>query len=478
MQRQTLSCLYFPLKWIIILIACPIVTLGYWMLSPLAFPLYVFRKILFFILHLFNPDLAKPVNCLGQLICRDYHDWLHSPSQTVTSIYKMKGSLTIQEARQLFLTKWVHRLDLNHQTLEYPELQQYFAYYMGQLIFQWDRSFDIANHVILYSNKEFLPNPETDMVDEATLLKIWENVTQKPFSERQSPWNVYLIPNYTSGVKTEKNEGNQFVVILRTHHGLCDGISIYRLFLALTDDGLVNLEKDIAAFRKVPYACMPLMFHLKAFFFGPASLVRKFADGSDICNPLHPPLRKKTGQVHILKSTIDVEVIKMITRVHLNVSFQSVLLAALAGGVRNYLLGNGHKIPLSPIRVGFPVPQPGHSLKLRNEFLVQVMDLPVHKKTAKQRLFAIEKKLCKMPSDAFMPFMTQMAKILGLFPPKVGRALTEKASITVLYSEIKGPSKPLSVSQGKYEILEVAFSIGLGTNDLGNSVHILYRFLK
>ncbi len=168
-----------------------------------------------------------------------------------------------------------------------------------------------------------------------------------------------------------------------------------------------------------------------------------------------------------MKTTLDLETVKIISRANLGVSIHSVLIAALSGGIRNFLLANGHPIPLSPIRLGIPFPKPGHSLKLRNEFLITMIELPVEKKSPRQRLFACEKRLNSLKSESVMPFLVQLFKFMGSMPSQLVRLLSLKSSFTVMYSEIKGPSIPLTILDGKHDLSELIYSFGLGTDDLG-----------
>jgi hypothetical protein len=62
--------------------------------------------------------------------------------------------------------------------------------------------------------------------------------------------------------------------------------------------------------------------------------------------------------------TLPASIVKEIREKH-NVTFTAVLMAAVAGGVRNYMLAHGIKIP-KKMHVTQPLPWPGHPDKLRN----------------------------------------------------------------------------------------------------------------
>lgn len=468
-MRKAVCLLYSPLRLILIIIFTPLTTLGYWFLSLLVgVPLFTFRKLLGIISRFFDPDICNAVDSFGHIISRDYEDWYRSPSQSIVVLFKLKGHFQLDQLREHLTRKVILKSDVNHNKLDYPELQQFVIKRMGSLFFKWDRSFNVANHVNIFSDKDLLPNPGTDIVDETKLRRIWEAMITRPYMKQRSLWDVHIVPNYVSNSKDVEKEEQQQLIILRLHHVLADGISVYKLLLTLTDYDMANLEKDVMPFRKGPPGS-ELLMHLQALFLGPTSIVTKLATGVDMYNKLHKPLPKKTGKIHIVQVTTDLKTIKNVSRVHLDVSFHTVLLAALTGAVRNYLLQNGEKIPWSPIRVGLPIPKPGHSYKLRNQYLSALYDLPVTKKTPRQRLFACEKRLVKLLKDPFVPFMWQAWLILGLFPTILTRFLTLKSAFTVLYSEIKGPESRLTLTNdyGKFELNDLVFSFGLGSDDLG-----------
>lgn len=478
-MRQVICFLYSPFRLFIIILLSPILTLLYWLVCiPLVLPFHLFRYLLSIIVRYLDPDVVKIVDRFSHVASRDFADWNTKPSHSVTMILKLSKNLTLEAARQLALDKMVNKtVNGNDCQLEYPELRQYYTKRLGFLFYKWDRDFKIENHVNLYSSKNHLGYPETDIINENKLMRIWEYMMTKPYTKKRSSWEWFLLPSHVSHQNMEKTEGiignnaalskeQATTCILRIHHGLCDGASIYKLLLALTDNGETNLSKDIIAFQKAP-KFMDLVFNLTGFFCGPTSIIKRLSKGLDFYNPLHPPLGKKTGKIHIVKTALDLQTVKNIRHAHLDVSIHSVLIAAFTGGVRNFLLANGHSIPLSPIRLGIPFPKPGHSLKLRNEYLITMVDLPVEKKSPRQRLFACEKRLNSLKHESAMPFLVQLFKLVGGLPSQWVRMLSLKSSFSVLYSEIKGPSNLLTVSDGKHELLELIFSFGLGTDDLG-----------
>lgn len=470
-MRQAICFLYSPIRLLIVIIVSPILTILYCgVFTPILIQLHLFRKLLSLVARLMDPDLSKIVNAYGHITSRDFEEWSTKPSHFITTVFKFKGNVTLEESRQLILQKWVLKtLDENPSQLEYPELQQYCTKRLGYLFYKWDREFDISKHVKLYSDKLLLPNPETDVVNETKLMRIWESLIVAPISDKKSPWEFFLVPNYEppKGTTQSSNDDHYSLGFLRMHHGVCDGASQYKCLLMLTDNGWGNTKTDIAAFQDAP-KCMNFLLNLQAFFLGPTAMVNKFSKGFDYYNPLHIPVGKLTGKCHMAKTSFDVDTIKNITRVHLDVSFHSVLIAALTGGIRNFLLGNGHSIPLFPIRVGIPIPKPGHSIKLRNEYLVSVIELPVHKKSPKERLFACEKMLYGVKNDSFVPHMEQCWKLMGALPSEMVRFFTLKSAVSCVYSEIRGPTIPLTIQEGKYELMDLMYSFGLGTDNLGN----------
>ncbi|ODM90536.1 hypothetical protein Ocin01_16144 [Orchesella cincta] len=427
------------------------------------------RKFVSFLAHQLESDLEKLVTTKGVLIGRDFADWYTKPSHSIVVIMKLKGKLDLELLKQHVLRTNVRKWNVKKERLEYPELQQYCTLRFGYLFFKWDRKFGISNHVKLYKSREI---HEGTVVTDEKIHEIWEKVARRAFKPKVSPWECLLIQNYDPEGKIHSveelerlpEEERHSVVVMRVHHSIFDGFSIYRLLLSLSDQGLPLWEKETA--RKVP-KYFNLLLNLKALFCGPTSLTKTFLGGIDVLHGLHYGHGRLTGKYTIVTTPLTIKVVKNASKLH-KVSFHAVLIGAISGGIRKYLLKNGLSIPLQPMRVGIPIPQPNHTSKLRNEWLSAMVNLPVEKKTAKQRVVAADERLNKLKTGSLTPFLTQAMSLIGGLPVQVVRHLSRKSGVSVMYSEMRGPKDvKMTLFNKRVALREVMYSFGLGTDDLG-----------
>ncbi|CAL8104194.1 unnamed protein product [Orchesella dallaii] len=464
------SILWVPVRSIILVIISPLVTVGYWaVVLFIGLPSQLIRKLVSFFAHQLDGDLEKLVTNKGVLIGRDFSEWDTKPSHSIVVVLKAKGKCDPELLKHHVLRTNVRKWDVKKERLEYPELQQYCTLRLGYLFFKWDRKFDISNHVKLYKSREI---HEGTVVTDERVQEIWEKVTRRAYKPKTSPWEILIIQNYDPNGKIKNIEEleklpedeRHSVFILRMHHSLFDGFSIYRLLLSLTDQGLSLWEKETT---RAVSKHFKLFLNAKALLCGPTSLTKVGLHGLDFYHGLHHGHGRLTGKYSIATSVLDINVIKNASKLH-KVSFHAILIGAISGGMRKYLLKNGLSIPLQPIRLGMPIPQPNHTKKLRNEWLPAMIHLPVEKKTAKQRAVAVNERLDKLKTGSLLPFLTQAMTLIGGFPVEVVRLLSKKSGVTILYSEMRGPNDITMTAFNKKLVLkEVMYSYGLGTDDLG-----------
>ncbi|CAL8104214.1 unnamed protein product [Orchesella dallaii] len=465
------SIVWIPIRFLLLLLFSLIVTIGYWaVVIVVVVPSQIFRQLVSFVARQQDRDLGNLVTSKGALIARDFADWTTSPSHSITVLGKFKGKCDIKTTQQHVLRTLIHKRNGENDLWKYPELQQYCTLRLGYLFFKWDRKFDISNHVKLYKSEDI---HEETVVNDEKLHSIWERMTTRGYSPKTSPWEFILIENYDPHGKVcsidELNgipdEERHCAWIFRAHHSVVDGVSIYRLISLLTDQGLPLEDQETS--NKVPKYFNCLM-NLKALVCGPAAFAKTLLQGVDYLHGLHYCKNRLTGKYSLVttSSTLDIKFIKNASKLH-GVSFHAVLIGAISGGIRKYFLNNNLTIPLQPIRLSMPIPQPNHTTKLRNEWLAGMVDLSVEKETAKQRVLAMNERLNGLKTESLMPILTQAITFFGGFPVEAIRVLSTKSGTSVMYSEMRGPSTPLTFLNKGVTLDELAYSFGLGTDDLG-----------
>jgi len=92
-------------------------------------------------------------------------------------------------------------------------------------------------------------------------------------------------------------------------------------------------------------------------------------------NTFHPKGVQLTRDTHAAGDSVPVSVIKNIRSKH-GVTFSAVVMSALAGGIRKFMLVNDMKIP-EKMHIVTPLPWPGHPSTLRNYWSFCIMRLPL-----------------------------------------------------------------------------------------------------
>jgi len=167
-------------------------------------------------------------------------------------------------------------------------------------------------------------------------------------------------------------------VTLRLHHALADG---YAIFMALTQLWTTSHSKELKYYEpitnsnfsgttlsKIRYFIKQLTFPVRAIY----ELVQDQMEPQEEC-VLDPPVISQAldEDLFLISTGQTSEKIKLTTvkeiKNKFGVSSTAVILAAVAGGIRNYLLRNGFKVP-KYIKTSVPrLKLPRNSIKLINK---------------------------------------------------------------------------------------------------------------
>jgi len=130
-----------------------------------------------------------------------------------------------------------------------------------------------------------------------------------------------------------------------------------------------------------------------------------------------------------------------------------VLMAAVSGALRRYLLERGDDLDDAELRVSIPVNvrDMSEEIKLGNEFSLVILSLPINLDDAVQRLRETRKRMrtIKESADAFVGF--QVMKIMGIPPKGITKKGVEffSSKFTAVLSNVPGPREPLYFTDKK-----------------------------
>lgn len=334
-----------------------------------------------------------------------------------------------------------------------------------------DRDFDIHAHV----RRAALPG----LADKAELEEFVSDLASTPLNNSRPLWQFHYIENYVDGP----------VVVTRIHHCYADGIALVEVMLTLTDDtpeqrpSAADPEtwkrmrtSESGIFRRlteparegidfaVHWGFRLLEEGLKLFQ-EPERAGRYAAEAVDIVQELIHALTlpddPKTifrGELGIRKevawtNSVPLDEVRALSKA-LHCTVNDVLIAAVTGAMRRYMLERGQVIrPGTEIRATVPVNlRPlEHARELGNHFGVVFLSLPIGESHPLKRVYEVNARMNELKASKQATVALGLLAALGMGPASLQKPslemLSNKAS-TVL-TNVPGPREPLYLAGGK-----------------------------
>ena len=324
-----------------------------------------------------------------------------------------------------------------------------------------DPDFALEHHV----HHLALPSPG----DTPALQELVGDLMTQPLDRRRPLWHVYLVDGFGSGA----------AVVCRMHHCIADGIALARVMLALTDAAPgsgppPNIGAGASPHPASGAACPGA---------GAAALIGRVAKTavrqmSEIA--LYPPhaqtlasaaVRDGATAVRLLLTPADAATalkgdpglsrrvawtepmslpeIKRIAHSN-NATVNDVLLAAVSGALRHYLLECGSTVGEIQALVPFnlrPLDQPVPR-ELGNRFGLVLLPLPVGVSGSYRRLRQVHARMqeAKQGHDGAVSYA--LLNLAGLTPEPVERRIIDlfSAKATTVVTNVPGPRAPVSLA--------------------------------
>jgi WS/DGAT/MGAT family acyltransferase len=351
---------------------------------------------------------------------------------------------------------------------------------------QTDPNFDLANHV----HRLALPGA----AGRAELQTMVSDLMSVPIDFTKPPWHYYLFDNYESGS----------AIMVRIHHCVADGMALIAVLLSLTDlhpdatitplepaansnggNGLIGgLWKDLNNAGALTQKTAG-----RAFRFGrrllsdpglAESAISSSADaalsGTRVVLRSSDPKTAFKGELGTLKRAAwtrpiplaDVKAIKST----LGGTVNDVLVSAVTGGLRRYLVTHGQPVDGLNFRAAIPVNlrAPDEGLELGNKFGLVFLSLPVGIDDSLMRYVEVRRRMdeLKRSTEAVVTFgiLNMMGLGTDRFREFVVDTLEPKA--TTVMTNVPGPQVPLYLGGGRIEELMAwvpqAGRLGLGVS--------------
>ncbi len=336
-----------------------------------------------------------------------------------------------------------------------PRMRQRVVQSLTARYWEADPDFDIANHVVL---------APLDRADQAGLQDMVSRLMSRRLDPRRPPWQFYFVPHYEGGS----------AAICRFHHCLGDGLALLYVLLSLTDtppprqaERLAKPRRGFFARRLLPIVSFArqieedVVREAKEIWARPEHALETTRDAritaaavgklalmtSDPHTRFKGPLSAEKRAVW--SQPIPVPMLKEIARVT-GSKINDVALAAVAGGMRRYLLARDGAVGDLNLRAVVPVNlRPiEEASSLGNRFGLVFVPLPIGIADPLDRIFAVRSRMqdIKQSPEALLSF--QILRGIGIAPSALFNAIVTLfgSRATAVMSNVVGPREPLPIA--------------------------------
>ena len=349
-----------------------------------------------------------------------------------------------------------------------------------------DPDIDLDFHVL----RAYLKEPD----EESCLLELVGTLMAERLDRDRPLWQFHLV-DYRGGS----------ALIARLHHAIADGIALMKVLLGLTDsepDAPWPSSEDLPAVvegKKPRKGGLGRAFRRTARWLNKGNLGIRSGEVFDLAKKhvevaadlgwmllrgLEPntPFKGKLGRKKMaaVSQPLCLERVKWVRQVF-EATVNDVLLAALAGSLRSYLLAHNHPLEQdSSVRVVVPVDLrgPRQTEELGNQFGLVFLALPVGQADPRERLEEVKRRMGEIKNSPQAVFVFGLLNAVGVIPAELEKRVIElfgsKASGVV--TNVPGPQQPLYLAGQKIDSLMFwvpkSGRLGLGVSILSYNMQV------
>lgn len=363
-----------------------------------------------------------------------------------------------------------------------------------------DPTFDLNAHL----HRVALPSPG----NKAALQEMASDLMSTPLDFSKPLWQFHLIENYEEGC----------AIMCRLHHCIADGMALVFVLLSLTDmvpgvppptgssapdDLMANddsnrmlnalVQQGVKAVGTVWQTTSKMASEGLEVLINPTHAVELALKGTDTAFAagrlfLRSPDPKTLfkGKLGVAKRASwseplrlkDVKAIKKVTGGTVN----DVLVSAMTGGLRRYMLNKGADVTNLNFRAAVPVNlrSPEEMGELGNKFGIVFLSLPVGIGDPLERLHEVHKRMMELKNSKEAPVALGILSAMGMSPNELQGTLVNMfgSKTTAVLTNVPGPPMPLYLAGQKIE--ELMFwvpqsgrvSLGISIISYANKVHM------
>jgi len=285
---------------------------------------------------------------------------------------------------------------------------------------------------------EELPAPG----DEAALQELLGSLATRPLPARRPPWRIHFVPHYQGGS----------AIVVRIHHCIGDGLALVHVLLSLADQPAALRMADQVQTRE-PSSWKSLREEISAAIrFLPKGVDHLGALGRLLLLPPDPPTRFK-GRLGMTKRLLwsrafRLEDFKRIGRAT-GSTVNDVLMAALAGALRRYLLEHGEVGRRMDIRGVVPVNlRPlDRAHELGNWFGLVFLQLPLGLDSPRARLLEVRRRMGLLKKSPGAAAIFELLWMMGLAPRPLFDVILDlfATKATAVVTNVVGPREEISI---------------------------------
>ena len=297
-----------------------------------------------------------------------------------------------------------------------------------------DPRFSLDHHLLV----EKLPPP----ADEAALQEFLGALATQPFPANRPPWQMHFLPHYQGGS----------AIVVRIHHCIGDGLALVHVLLSMADQAV--------EFRMADGAERPRRSTWSSLRETVSAASRALPEGAGhlaalarlLLLPSEPATRFK-GPLGMSKRLVwsrafRLEDFKRIGRAT-DSTVNDVLMAALAGALRRYLLEHGAVRRRLDIRGVVPVNlrPPGEAHLLGNRFGLVFLGLPLGLETPRARLGEVRRRMQALKKSPGAAAIFELLWLMGMAPRPLFDAILDlfASKATAVVTNVIGPKEPISI---------------------------------
>lgn len=353
--------------------------------------------------------------------------------------------------------------------------------------------FDIRDH--LY---RFTPS----VPDQAALQDLSSRLMSTQLDFSKPLWEYHFIENYGEG---------DSALFVRLHHSIGDGIALIRVLLSLTDDSetapwrlatartnrrrsplasmVRRAQKSAKAARKVTETVAHEGLEMIRAPEKIVDLTKLGADGvmslARLVLRTPDPKTAFKGRLDVPKkaawsepiSLAEVKAVGKATGGTVN----DVLLTAMAGGLRRYLVNRGEEVEGLNIRAAIPVnlrPLEG-PIELGNKFGLVFLSLPVGIEDSVDRLYELKSRMDALKGSTEPAVAFGILTAMGMTPTEIENIIVDifEKKATAVMTNVPGPREPIYLADKQVKRLMFwvpqSGRLGLGISILSYAGEVL-----